>query len=110
MESAEALSMLDQCRQRPAVVVARFTAINSPLLQRVTPTCVVFSLFADGFDTLQLVSRLQDMGYRGRVFALCPPLPNRMMVLAELRNAAPGLRIELLTRIFFAPPPLAARR
>lgn len=58
---------------------------------------VVAPLFCDEFDALEIVEVLGALGYRGLVRIVSPKLPNRQIVLRELRAhaARQGITLEL---------------
>jgi hypothetical protein len=68
------------------------------------PRAVALALFGMSHDILDLAEGLARIGYRGRVLALSPPLPNRKLVQRELASLAPGLRLRLVTLAALAAP------
>jgi hypothetical protein len=61
------------------------------------PRAVAIALFGMSHDVLDLAEGLARVGYKGRVLALSPPLPNRRLVQRELATQVPGLRLRLIT-------------
>lgn len=61
------------------------------------PRAVAIALFSMSYDVLDLAEGLARVGYKGRVLALSPPLPNRTLVQRELAGQVPGLRLRLVT-------------
>jgi hypothetical protein len=59
---------------------------------------VVAPLFCGDFDALEIIETLGAAGYRGLLRITTPTLPNRQIVLRELRSHAvkQGLTIELV--------------
>ncbi|MDM7930871.1 hypothetical protein [Tabrizicola sp.] len=59
---------------------------------------VVVPLFCDAFDALEIIELLGAQGYRGLLRIAAPKLPNRAIVLRELRShaAKQGMTLELL--------------
>jgi hypothetical protein len=59
---------------------------------------VVAPLFCDEFDALEIIETLGARGYRGVLRIAAPKLPNRQIVLRELRSHAvrQGLTLELV--------------
>lgn len=59
---------------------------------------VVAPLFCDSFDALELLETLGAAGYRGVVRIVAPKLPNRQIVLRELRSHAvrQGITLEMV--------------
>lgn len=64
----------------------------------ITPDVVVAPLIGTDFDALDLLDRLTTLKYHGRLRLIAPRLPNRQLVLRELRSAAlmAGISIELM--------------
>lgn len=58
---------------------------------------VVGPLFCADFDALELIETLGKSGYRGTLRIMAPKLPNRQVVLRELRSHAvrQGITLEL---------------
>ncbi|HEX9858240.1 MAG TPA: hypothetical protein VGA75_07770 [Paracoccaceae bacterium] len=96
IEAMEALALIAELPRRPVVTLARFAELDHDLLARFQPDCVVFPLFAQRLDATRVVRRLSELGYRGNVCALAPPLPDGAMVEAELRAVAPDLNLHLI--------------
>jgi hypothetical protein len=59
---------------------------------------VVAPLFCTEFDALELVESLGTGGYRGILRIVAPKLPNRQVVLRELRShaAKQGITLEMM--------------
>ncbi len=59
---------------------------------------VVAPLFGKNFDALEILEQLAAQGYRGVLRVIAPHLPNRQIVLRELRShaARQGIMIELV--------------
>jgi hypothetical protein len=59
---------------------------------------VVAPLFCSDFDALEIIEALGSAGYRGTLRIVTPKLPNRQIVLRELRSHAvrQGLTLEMV--------------
>lgn len=59
---------------------------------------VVVPLFCDAFDALEMIEALGAGGYRGQLRVMTPKLPNRQVVLRELRSHAvrQGITLEMM--------------
>jgi hypothetical protein len=59
---------------------------------------VVAPLFCSDFDALEIIEALGAAGYRGSLRIVTPRLPNRQIVLRELRSHAvrQGLTLEMV--------------
>lgn len=90
-------SRLALCRTPPLVIEVAPGALSAELLDRIAPDCIAFSLFSMRIDSHSLLRLLRGMGYRQRLFAITPRLPDPRMVMAELRSHSDGLRLRLLT-------------
>ena len=83
-------------RCNASVIACSFAALDRVLLDSVLPGTVAFPLMADGFDATQVLGRLTQIGFSGDILIFAPPLPNRDMVLRELRGEAPGLSLDVI--------------
>lgn len=96
VEAHAVASRVAQLAGGGAVVHLTLAELDGAVFARLAPGRVACPLIAAGFDALDLVARLVGLGYRARMTVLCPPLPNRALVLRELRAAGPRLRIDLV--------------
>jgi hypothetical protein len=85
------------CRTRMMPAPRPLSGLTRAWMDEVRLPAVVFALFATAPDAWSITAHLTAIGYRGRVFALAPPLPNRAMVERELRAECPDLRLRVLT-------------
>jgi len=79
------------------IVHVRSGMLTAGFLATVRPACVILPLFAVAFDAMTAIEELQDMGYRGRIAVLAPPMPNPRLVEQELRALGPGVRLVLIS-------------
>jgi hypothetical protein len=72
--------------------------LDSHLPLATTLELVVAPLFCNKFDALEIIERLGAQGYRKVLRVVAPKLPNRQIVLRELRSHASrqGITIELI--------------
>lgn len=77
-------------------VFKSFGEVTADLLNTLCPTLVVSDLMADNFDGLDLARKLSSLGFEGQYRALTYGLPNRLMVLTEVRMVAPKLDFNIL--------------
>lgn len=75
--------------------IVPFTALNSAMLYLLRPDHVVCPLFGPDCDAAQLVTRLHEIGYGGRLTVLAQ-VPNPAMVAAELAALAPNIAIKVI--------------
>lgn len=66
-------------------------------LARIAPDLVVFPLFSASLDATVILTRLNELGYRGRCLILTPRLPKPHLIEAELRGYSGAMQIALLT-------------
>lgn len=73
-------------------------AFDSQLPLPATLELVVTPLFCKTFDALEIIERLGAQDYRKVLRVVAPKLPNRQIVLRELRShaARQGITIELI--------------
>jgi hypothetical protein len=73
-------------------------ALESHLPFAATLELVVAPLFCASFDALEIIDRLGAQDYRKMLRVVAPKLPNRQVVLRELRShaARQGITIELV--------------
>jgi hypothetical protein len=83
--------------QRIAVTRLRFHDLTARSLADLAPGLVVLPLFAASHDAAAAVERLEELGYRGRITVLAPPLPRPALVERELRALGPGARLVLIS-------------
>lgn len=79
------------------VVAVEFAGLTADLMAGHLPALVAIPLWSRQADAIQMLHRLAELGYAGPVEVHAPDLPNRRMVMAELSQAARGLRIRLVT-------------
>lgn len=99
VEAPGALRLLDASPARQGVVMTRLDMLNARMLAQVAPDAVIGPLIAGGWDSLDLATALEDMGYGGTLFILTRPLPRAELVLRELRACCPALTIALLETV-----------
>jgi hypothetical protein len=89
------LRALEQSGFAP-LVHTRFEHLDAKLMAHVRPDTVLAPLIGSGFDILDLCDLLSVLGYRGRLVAFAPKLPDLRLVAAEVRAHAPGVAFEAL--------------
>ncbi len=104
----EAASSAYLRRSNASVIACSFAALDGALLNNVAPVAVAFPLMADGFDATQVLGRLTQIGFLGEVIIFAPRLPNRDMVLCELRGLAPTLSLDIIEPLVDRPQAVAA--
>jgi hypothetical protein len=86
-------------RAEEAAVIA-YADLSLHLPPPVTLELVVAPLFCPDFDALEIIETLGKAGYRGALRIVAPRLPNRQIVLRELRSHAvrQGITLEMIEK------------
>jgi hypothetical protein len=84
------------CRARLVLAPARLSRLSAEWITGNGARAVIFALFASQPDAWQIGGHLTRTGFRGRVIALSPPLPDLHMVARELRSDFPALRLVVM--------------
>lgn len=80
------------------IEVVDFAAVTGELLESFKPHFVVSPFLTQGFDLLDLGTRLTALHFKGAYRVLTEAaLPNPGLVLREVRSQCPGLDIDLLS-------------
>lgn len=74
-----------------------FPQLNAAELARIAPDLVVFPLFGAIWDATVVLTRLNELGYRGLCLVLTPRLPKPHLIEAELRGYQGAMQVQLLT-------------
>ncbi|MFN3970608.1 MAG: hypothetical protein ACK4L4_04430 [Gemmobacter sp.] len=90
-------------------VVLPYGAVTGLVLARLNPPAVAMALMCPRHDAARMARLLERLDYPGRMVLLAPPLPDRAMVLAELRAQVPGLRLSLMMLPDLSRPAAAPR-
>jgi hypothetical protein len=87
----------DSIRPEEAVSIS-FAALSDHTPLSPTLELVVAPLFCADFDALEMIEALGSRGYRGLLRVMTPKLPNRQVVLRELRSHAvrQGMTLEMV--------------
>lgn len=78
------------------IILAAFSDLSRPLIERLKPRLVVSPLLARDFDCLDLAQLLFALGYTGQYRVLSNDLPNPRLVVAEARALCPALDFDVL--------------
>jgi len=86
-----------------AIGLSAIVAMSDPLAQmtpellaRHRPDAVLCPLTAPNFDAVDIAAHLMACGFSGPLRALCPPLPNPLVVVQEMRRLCPGINFDLV--------------
>ncbi|MFM2355373.1 MAG: hypothetical protein RLZZ528_1109 [Pseudomonadota bacterium] len=83
------------------VTIASYASLDRGYLDRVAPEIVVGPLFGEEFDILDLIQKLEALGYTGQITALAGPMPNRSGIEAEIARSCRSTTFSL----HLLPPP-----
>jgi hypothetical protein len=73
------------------VIITKGGDLTGDLLQDVRPDVVMVPLFGKGMDVFDLTAKLIELGYRGRIRAFSPPVPNARLICEEVGGRFPKL-------------------
>ena len=96
IDAPEALSRLQPRPDRQGVVLTQMRMLSASMLSRIRPGAVVAPLITADYDIVDLGIRLQELGYRGDLYALTRPLPRAELVIREIAAICPYLNVRLL--------------
>lgn len=83
---------------RGAARIAHLGGLTAAAMAAIRPDLVVAPLLDSGFDILDVLGRLDHFGFRGRLCAVSPPLPDPAAVTSEVRGRCRGIDFSLITR------------
>ena len=95
LETAEETKHIVESLSPRSLSVSTFKDFTQIGVNADQPNLVVSPLLATNFDILDVGSRLTVLGYRGKILAITPPLPNIQAVLGEIRTQLGHLDLEL---------------
>ena len=72
-----------------------YDGCDAQILLKTQPDVVLSPLFGAQFDAMDLASRLQTVGYRGRYRALAKSLPKPAIVRREVAAVAPDIDFDI---------------
>ncbi|MBS0565278.1 MAG: hypothetical protein JSR87_12640 [Proteobacteria bacterium] len=81
-----------------AARIADLGGLTAAAMAAIRPDMVVAPLLDPGFDILDVLGRLDHFGFRGRLCAVSPPLPDPAAVTSEVRGQCRGIDFSLITR------------
>ncbi len=73
-----------------------FAEVSKSALERLQPDVVLSPLVSPGFDCWDLAERLVAAGYRGRLRAVAPTVPDPALVRREFADRFPELDFDLV--------------
>ncbi|WP_415182706.1 hypothetical protein [Phaeovulum sp.] len=76
--------------------VSTFRLMTLETLYRTQPDVILAPLLSDGFDIIDVGTRLLEFGCDVPLRAFCGPVPNRTLVRREVLQACDGLDFDLL--------------
>lgn len=91
IDSAAIHALIDE----QIIVIIPYAQLTLAILKDHLPDSIMLPLFGDGFDAVDALARLTDLGFSGPVAVIVPPLPNLALIARELSSAAPGMIVTL---------------
>jgi hypothetical protein len=82
--------------QNDKLMTLSLEAVTTSALADFTPDLVVFPLFSGAKDATDILTALNNFGYRGRCLVLTQSLPRPKLIEAELRGYAGEMQVELM--------------
>lgn len=78
------------------VIHSSYAAVDRSLIDRARPEVVVAPLFGEEFDVIDLIQRLEGVGFAGSVVALAARMPNIASVEREIQSTSKTIRVRIL--------------
>ena len=75
--------------------LSTFMAMDKDAFETLSPGSIYSPVIANEADAMELAGKLQDLGYRGEYRILAQELADPWMIMRELRDAAPDVKISL---------------
>ncbi len=85
------------------VIFAHFANLSRAHILAVRPDVVLSPLVSEGFDCLELAIMLHAWRFGGEFWIAATRLPRPSVVLNEIRNSCPGLKVECIVEDLVAP-------
>ena len=79
-----------------SVVIAPYRVLDTGLLVRSRPDCILVPLIGTGHDMADVAERLSALAYQGILRCYGRPLPRRDEVVQSLSEAFPGIVFEFV--------------
>ncbi|MFQ6548534.1 hypothetical protein AADZ90_011290 [Aestuariibius sp. 2305UL40-4] len=80
----------------PGLHFVGFDDLDARRLAEVAPDIVLSALLAPDFDVIDLALRLDELDFTGRYRAISDDIPSPGVVVAEVRQHAPGVDFDVL--------------
>ena len=81
---------------------AAFCDVNRSLILRLAPRLILSPLIARDFDAFELASRLARIGYVGKYRAVAPNIPDKDMILRDIRANCPSVDFDVIEDLALA--------
>lgn len=75
--------------------LSAFMALDKVEFEKLSPCSIYSPVIAKEADAMELAGKLQDFGYQGEYRILAQELADPWMIMRELRDAAPDVKISL---------------
>lgn len=73
-----------------------FSDLTIDFIEEHDPDMIFTPLVTSQYDVMDLAIKLDNMGFEGPFRAICSPLPNPEIILAEIRFECPALDFDLI--------------
>lgn len=73
-----------------------FSDMNAAFIEQHRPDMILSPLVTSQFDVMDLAIKLDQINYEGCFRAICAPLPDPEIILAEVRFECPALDFDLI--------------
>lgn len=73
-----------------------FSDLTAAFVEHHCPDMILSPLVTSQFDVLELAIKLDQLGFEGSFRAICAPLPNPEVILADVRFECPALDFDLI--------------
>ncbi|MCL4676311.1 MAG: hypothetical protein KJZ59_09895 [Pararhodobacter sp.] len=96
IDAPAALRSLSPRPGRQSVIVTQKRMLGAAMIRAVRPDAIIGPLITAHWDIVDLGIELEQLGYRGDLFALTLPLPRAELVIREVSAVCPALNVRLL--------------
>jgi len=96
IDAPSALGLLSPQPGKQSVIVTKKQMLCAEMINTVQPDAIIGPLITASWDIVDLGVELEEMGYRGDLFAMTRPLPRSELVIREVSAVCPALNVRLL--------------
>jgi len=96
IDTPQALPLLNPRPGQQSVVITHKGLLAPSMIRTVRPDAIIGPLITADWDIVDLGIELEQMGFRGDLFALTRPLPRAELVIREVSAVCPTLTVRLV--------------